>query len=107
MGKEEKKRQDEERRKELAEAALATPFQPSAAAMLDPKAYFAQWQQHQKTCQSTAEKYSRPGAGAKGQGRGQGGGGPGMGAVQKPVSAGPSGGGRGNSAWNANFAAVA
>eukprot|EP00928_Gymnodinium_smaydae_P023478 TRINITY_DN19363_c0_g1_i1.p1 TRINITY_DN19363_c0_g1~~TRINITY_DN19363_c0_g1_i1.p1 ORF type:complete len:213 (-),score=59.66 TRINITY_DN19363_c0_g1_i1:19-618(-) len=91
--KEEERLREEGRRREQAEAAAAVPFQPQAQAMLDPKAYFAQWQQHQRTCQANVDRINRGGkaGGKSGSGKGLEGRGKGATGVQRSIpSAQPS-----------------
>eukprot|EP00929_Paragymnodinium_shiwhaense_P072115 TRINITY_DN36607_c0_g1_i1.p1 TRINITY_DN36607_c0_g1~~TRINITY_DN36607_c0_g1_i1.p1 ORF type:complete len:188 (+),score=53.22 TRINITY_DN36607_c0_g1_i1:55-618(+) len=72
----EDKRLAEEQRQAAIKQAASQVFQPSADAIMDPKAYFTQWQQHNQGVSRQVEQLQRSKGPAKGKGKagnGQGG----------------------------------
>merc|ERR1712232_413812 len=67
----EQERREAKLREEIA-AAAAKPFELTNAALLDPKAYFAQWQQHQKSTQHEVQRLSRGFGKSRGKGASSG-----------------------------------
>eukprot|EP00927_Polykrikos_kofoidii_P061795 TRINITY_DN56622_c0_g1_i1.p1 TRINITY_DN56622_c0_g1~~TRINITY_DN56622_c0_g1_i1.p1 ORF type:complete len:235 (+),score=48.93 TRINITY_DN56622_c0_g1_i1:49-705(+) len=53
------KKQEEKLRAEAVANVLTAPFRPSATAVLDPKAYFAEWTRHQDMCKTQAAELGR------------------------------------------------